>query len=129
MALAVPAALDGERVDRGLALLAGLSRAEASRLVAAGGARLAGVPVRAGSRRLRVGELLELQLDLPGPPTGTEAPGSLAGTGGPDRPPAAAVVYADDHLVVVDKPAGLVVHPGAGNRRGHPGAAAAGPLS
>ncbi|MGO9661320.1 MAG: RluA family pseudouridine synthase [Acidimicrobiales bacterium] len=118
MALAVPAALDGERVDRGLALLAGLSRAEASRLVAAGGARLAGVPVRAGSRRLRVGELLELQLDLPGPPTGTEAPGSLAGTGGPDRPPAAAVVYADDHLVVVDKPAGLVVHPGAGNREG-----------
>ena len=29
-----------------------------------------------------------------------------------------AVVYADDNLVVVDKPAGLVVHPGAGNRHG-----------
>lgn len=79
---------------------------------------MAGVPVRAGSRRLRAGDLLEVELALSGPPAGAgevEAPG---GAGGPDRAPAAAVVFADDHLVVVDKPAGLVVHPGAGNRQG-----------
>lgn len=105
-------------MDRGLALLVGLSRAEASRLVAAGGARLAGVPVRAGSRRLRARELLEVQLDLPGPQPGQRAVDALVGAGGPDGVPAAAVVYADEHLVVVDKPAGLVVHPGAGNRQG-----------
>jgi 23S rRNA pseudouridine1911/1915/1917 synthase len=119
MALAVPAALEGERVDRGLALLAGLSRAEASRLVAAGGARVGGVPVRAGSRRLRAGELLEVELGLAGPPPG---PGAVTtpddGAGGPDGVLLAPVVFADEHLVVVDKPAGLVVHPGAGNRQG-----------
>ncbi len=123
LVLTVPDALEGERVDRGLTLLVGLSRAEASRLVAAGGARLAGVPVRAGSRRLRAGDLLEVDLALPRDHAGADADGG-SGAPGPAGAipaaaiPAAAIVYADDHLVVVDKPAGLVVHPGAGNRQG-----------
>ncbi len=110
-------------MDRGLALLAGLSRAEASRLVTAGGARVGGVPVRSGSRRLRAGEMLEVELGRAGPPPGAAivlgegaAPGE--GAGGPDGALLAPVVFADEHLVVVDKPAGLVVHPGAGNRQG-----------
>jgi 23S rRNA pseudouridine1911/1915/1917 synthase len=118
MALAVPAALEGERVDRGLALLAGLSRAEASRLVAAGGARVAGAAVRSGSRRLRAGELLEVELGLAVPPLGPEAATAPDGDGAPEGALLVPVVFVDEHLVVVDKPAGLVVHPGAGNRHG-----------
>jgi 23S rRNA pseudouridine1911/1915/1917 synthase len=124
LALTVPAALEGERVDRGLALLVGLSRAQAARLVTAGGARLAGVPVRSGSHRLRAGELLEVELrqveldqhdQHHGPAGATDAGG--AGVPGVATP-APTVVYADGDLVVVDKPAGLVVHPGAGHREG-----------
>ncbi len=103
--------LDGERLDRGLALLTGLSRAEASRLVAAGMVRLGGEVVTSGSRRLRLGDPLVVHI-----PDGRERLGK-------DRSaPAAAiearVVFADADLVVVDKPAGLVVHPGAGNPGG-----------
>jgi 23S rRNA pseudouridine1911/1915/1917 synthase len=117
--MTVPAALEGERVDRGLALLVGLSRAEASRLVAAGGAWLGGTPVRAGSRRLRAGDLLEVQLSrYRGQPAAEAGHGPGSGDGPDGGAPTADVVYADDHLVVVDKPAGLVVHPGAGNRQG-----------
>ncbi len=105
-------------MDRGLALLAGLSRAEASRLVAAGGARVGGAAVRAGSRRLRAGELLEVDLALSVPAAAPEDLEGPDGAGGSDGAPVAAIVFADDHIVVVDKPAGLVVHPGAGNRQG-----------
>ncbi len=106
-------------MDRGLALLVGLSRAQASRLVAAGGARLAGAPVRAGSHRLRAGELLEVELGRHRGLAAAVGPAADSGAHGPDASaPCAVVVYADDYLVVVDKPAGLVVHPGAGNRLG-----------
>src|ERR1700722_6296442 len=60
--LTVPAALEGERVDRGLALLAGLSRAQASRVVAEGKASVGGTTVVVGSRRLHTGELLQVDL-------------------------------------------------------------------
>jgi 23S rRNA pseudouridine1911/1915/1917 synthase len=115
--LTVPAALEGERVDRGLALLAGLSRAQASRVVAEGKASVGGATVAVGSRRLHSGELLQVDLSA-------EAAVASA-AGGPDGQPTgdkgagpARVVFADAHLVVVDKPAGLVVHPGAGNPQG-----------
>ena len=123
--------LDGERLDRGLALLTGLSRAETSRRVAAGKVRLRGEVVTSGSRRLRLGDWLAVQMPDDHEPLGE----------GPSAPAAATearVVFADAHLVVVDKPAGLVVHPGAGNPRGtlvqqllarFPDMAAAGPDS
>jgi 23S rRNA pseudouridine1911/1915/1917 synthase len=133
----VPPALGGERVDRALALLAGLSRAQASRLVAEGRVRIGASPVRSGSRRLRPGDRLEVELTgkQPGQPPPAAGPDSTASSvseppapGGPgrgapgrgapvpERPsPEAKVVFADTDLVVVDKPAGLVVHPGAGN--------------
>jgi 23S rRNA pseudouridine1911/1915/1917 synthase len=121
--LVVPPTLESERVDRALALLAGISRADASRVVAEGRARVGGVPVKTGSRRLRGGELLEAALPdavavSPGPAT-NEAPAPIsgspnAGSGSPE----ATVVFVDEDLLVVDKPAGLVVHPGAGNREG-----------
>jgi 23S rRNA pseudouridine1911/1915/1917 synthase len=113
--LAVPAALDGERVDRGVALLVGLSRAQASRLVEEGRVRIAGPVARSGSRRLRSGELLDV--DLTGhSPEGPAVAAIAPTTHGP--PLVASIVFADKDLVVVDKPAGLVVHPGAGNPQG-----------
>src|ERR1700722_2689059 len=118
--LMVPAALEGERVDRGLALLAGLSRAQASRVVAEGKASVGGTTVIVGSRRLHVGELLQVDLSAPGGATSLAGPDFGAGgeRAGDNGAGPARVVFADDDLVVVDKPAGLVVHPGAGNPQG-----------
>ena len=113
--LSVPEALAGERVDRALSLLAGVSRASASRMVAEGRVRVGGSTVSTGGRRLRAGDWLEV-----GPALHAPAEGELQGqSSGPAPPtPEAKVVFVDEDLVVVDKPAGLVVHPGAGNREG-----------
>jgi len=101
----VPASLAGERIDRAVALLTGWSRADVAVLVEEGAVRVDGQPV-AKSRRLAEGEAVEVE----GQP---EA----------DRPPEAEpvefpVVHADEDVVVVSKPAGIVVHPGAGHREG-----------
>ncbi len=114
--LTVPPALDGERVDRGVALLAGLSRSQATRLVEDGFVRLGGRVTTTRGRRLRRGELLEAGFPAGhGPGTGAQASpspeeGAQLGAG--------CIVFADQDVIVVDKPAGLVVHPGAGNREG-----------
>jgi 23S rRNA pseudouridine1911/1915/1917 synthase len=104
----IPAALDGERLDRVVALLCGVSRTEASGLVAAGTVRVDGSPVTTRSTRVAAGDRVEV--DLP----------DRAVTAGlvPDPDVPVEVVYADDAVIVVDKPAGLVVHPGAGHRTG-----------
>jgi 23S rRNA pseudouridine1911/1915/1917 synthase len=99
----VPALLDGVRVDRAIALLAGISRAEAASLVGEGHVSVGGKPVRTRSRVLRSGDALVVEA-LPRP-----APGV-----GPEPEVPVEVLYADEHMVVVDKPPGLVVHPGAG---------------
>jgi 23S rRNA pseudouridine1911/1915/1917 synthase len=106
----IPAALDGERVDRAVALLTGYPRQAVSDLVAGGGVRLGGRPVRARSRKVRTGDTLSADVPDLHP---TEAEELVA-----DPAVAFGVVYEDDDLVVVDKPAGLVVHPGNGNRTG-----------
>jgi 23S rRNA pseudouridine1911/1915/1917 synthase len=104
----VPPVLEGERVDRAVALVTGLSRAEVAHLVDHGGVRIAGRPVRARSRRVRAGDTLEVALP---------APVAHAGPAPDDAVPVA-VVHVDDDIIVVDKPAGVVVHPGAGNQQG-----------
>jgi 23S rRNA pseudouridine1911/1915/1917 synthase len=104
----VPAALDGERLDRAVAIVTGLSRRSVGDLVAAGRVRLDRRPVRDRSRRVGAGQ--ELAVDA-GPEAG---PAGLA----PDPSVAVGVVHADPALIVVDKPAGLVVHPGHGHRGG-----------
>jgi len=102
----VPALLDGVRVDRAVAMLTGLSRGAAAELIAAGGVDVDGRPVGARSEPLVAGAVLEVRL----PP-----PRDAAVAAEPDVP--FAVVDEDDSIIVVDKPAGVVVHPGAG----HPG--------
>src|SRR5207244_1007697 len=100
----VPA--DAPRLDQYLAgLLIGLSRSRVQRLIADGHVRVNDGPARAGVR-LRKGDRLSWELPQ------TE----------PSRLQAEAmdlrVLYEDDDLVVIDKPAGLVVHPGPGHATG-----------
>jgi len=108
--LRVPSALDGERVDRGLALLLEVTRSEASKLVADGRAFAGGRQVRASSTRLREGQLLQVRPAAVGT-RGCEDVGIAVGA--PELQ--ARIVFVDSDLVVVDKPAGLVVHPGPGH--------------
>lgn len=103
----VPAALAGERVDRAVALLTGLSRAAVAELVAGGAVRLAGRTVTARATRVEQGSVLEVDVEP------RRAEPALV----PERLEIE-VVHADEHVVVVDKAAGVVVHPGAGNARG-----------
>jgi 23S rRNA pseudouridine1911/1915/1917 synthase len=106
----VPAALGGERVDRALSLITGLARSDVNALIDAGRVRLAGRIVTARSKRVQPGQRLEA------------AGGGLdrVASGGPEADPSVEVpvVFSDDQVIVVDKPAGLVVHPGAGHRSG-----------
>jgi 23S rRNA pseudouridine1911/1915/1917 synthase len=103
----VPALLAGVRVDRVVAMVANVSRSVAAELVASGRVLVDGVPVPAGRTELTEGARLTVQLPDPDTPV-VEA----------ERDVPVDVVSADDEVVVVDKPAGLVVHPGAGNSRG-----------
>ena len=105
MIFPVPASLAGERVDRAVALLTGWSRADVTGLIDAGAVRVGGAPV-AKSRRLVEGEEVEVE----GEPEGDAPP--------EPEPVDFPVVHADADVVVVAKPAGLVVHPGAGHREG-----------
>lgn len=101
----VPTALDGERLDRVVALVLDVSRSAAAQLVDAGGVRVDGNPASSGKVRLVEGQTVTID------------PSLLAGESAPQPDPTVefAVVHADDSVIVIDKPAGLVVHPGAGN--------------
>jgi 23S rRNA pseudouridine1911/1915/1917 synthase len=102
---AVPDTAAGERLDRFVATLPGVgSRAAAERLLAAGAVRVDGVP-RPKSHRLAGGE--EVVVDPDALPAET-----------PEPPPEVRIAYEDEHLLVVDKPAGVVVHPAAGHSSG-----------
>jgi 23S rRNA pseudouridine1911/1915/1917 synthase len=104
----VPAALDGERVDRVVSLLSGVSRAAAADLVAGGSVQVDGTTVTMGKQRLHEGQVVDL-------PDGTPVACAAAE---PDATVAFDVVFADDDVIVVDKPPGLVVHPGAAHHGG-----------
>jgi len=103
----VPAALAGERVDRVVALLTDLPRSDVARLVADGRVTVDGQPVTLKGRRLAEGARLAVEVPEPATP-------SLS----PDSSVVVPVVAEDADVIVVDKPAGLVVHPGAGHERG-----------
>jgi 23S rRNA pseudouridine1911/1915/1917 synthase len=81
------------------------SRAEAQRLIAAGRALVDG-RVRAKRHLLAEGEMLAVS-PLPTPPSDLVP-----------EPVPFAVRYEDEHLLVIDKPAGVVVHPSPGHRTG-----------
>ena len=101
--LRIPASLDGERVDRAVALLTGWQRSQVQALLERHDVLVDGQPV-AKSHRLRTGSVVELLSE----PAVEVAPQ-------PDPAVPVTVRYVDDDVVVVAKPAGLVVHPGAGH--------------
>ena len=105
--LAVPREAAGERLDRFLAGLPEIaSRAEAERLVA-GGLVLVDGRREPKSHRLSGGESLTVSVE-------ERAVGELE----PERVEGVVVRHSDEHLLVVDKPAGVTVHPGAGRQHG-----------
>ncbi len=104
--LPVPGVLAGERVDRAVALLTGWSRNEVQELIEREQVLVDGQPV-AKSRRLERDAIIEL-LSEPEP----------SGPATPDPAVPVTVRHEDDDVLVVAKPAGLVVHPGAGHAGG-----------
>ncbi len=107
ISLQVPALLAGVRVDRGVAMVADVSRGAATELIAAGRVLVDGTPVTVGRDVLREGAMLTIVVPEVGDVGVAAEPGVHV-----------EVVYADDEVAVVDKPAGLVVHPGAGHTQG-----------
>ncbi|MCY4630797.1 MAG: RluA family pseudouridine synthase [bacterium] len=107
----LPPALAGERLDRAVALLWQTSRSGASALVAAGAVRVNGAVRTDRATRLAAGDELVVA---------AEALAAQRHRTEPQAEPEVrlAVVHEDPHLVVVDKPAGLVVHPGSGRTAG-----------
>jgi 23S rRNA pseudouridine1911/1915/1917 synthase len=103
----VPAALDGERLDRVVAMVTGVSRAVAAALVDGGFVEVDGTVERSVKRRVSDGARVRVELPA-NDVAGVQADPSVV----------VDVVYEDADVVVVDKPPGVVVHPGAGNPTG-----------
>lgn len=98
----------GGRLDRMLATRSPeFSRSHLQGLVAAGHVRVDGQPCTHNARRLRVGQRIEIEL-VPTAESRAFRPQALP----------LSVLYEDEHLLVLDKPAGLVVHPAPGNWSG-----------
>ncbi len=106
----LPDALDGERLDRVVAMLCDLTRATAADLVDAGEVRVDGQVQTRRSTRVADGQVISLDVPAPIPrrTVGDDADGTIAFR----------IVHEDDDVLVIDKPAGLVVHPGAGHSTG-----------
>ncbi len=97
----------GQRLDRFLASrLPALSRSRLQALMRAGAVAKAGTAQRELGVRVRIGETYEVR--VPAPEPAKPAPEAIALT----------IVYEDAHLIVIDKPKGLAVHPGPGHAKG-----------
>lgn len=107
-AFTVDEAASGTRLDQFLtaALAGALSRSRVQALIEGRSVTIGGTPALSPKRKVTVGETIEIALPEP----------ELAEPEPEDIP--LDVLYEDDALVVLHKPAGLVVHPGAGNPRG-----------
>jgi 23S rRNA pseudouridine1911/1915/1917 synthase len=102
----VPLSAAGRRFDQALAeMFPDYSRSRLTAWVKAGAVTLDGAPA-APRHLLRGGEKVQLEAELE--TEVTSAPEAIA----------LDIVYEDPHLLVIDKPVGLVVHPGAGNPAG-----------
>lgn len=96
----------GARLDKALADRApGLSRARLQALMEEGAISLDGAPVRSGSAKARPGLY---RIDVPAPVPAIAVPENIP----------LAVLYEDVDLIVIDKPAGMAVHPAPGSETG-----------
>lgn len=106
VSIAVPPSAAGERADRFLSSALAESRATVQRWLKEGRMDVDGLVIEA-SDKVRTGSMIRVR---PGPPPPSRAE--------PDPSIELNVVFEDEHLVVVDKPPALVVHPGKGNWTG-----------
>lgn len=109
--LAAPQRLEGVtttpgRLDKALAAASGLSRERVKALIGEGAVTVADAVADNGSARVAAGTAFSIALPAPMPLEAEAQAIPLA------------IVFEDEHLVVVDKPAGMVVHPAAGNPDG-----------
>jgi 23S rRNA pseudouridine1911/1915/1917 synthase len=103
--ITLPAGTSEERLDRALAhALPELSRTRLKALIEAGQVSRDGAPVREPSTRVKTGQTFAII--LPNPTPATPVAQSIA----------LVVLYEDQDVIVIDKPAGLVVHPAPGNQ-------------
>ncbi|MGB9634834.1 MAG: RluA family pseudouridine synthase, partial [Chloroflexaceae bacterium] len=104
--LTAPGSLAGVRLDKYLSeQIPGVSRSRIQEWIRAGRVRVDGQP-REPAYRLRGGEAVEVEPAAPPPLRAEPEPIPLS------------VLYEDEHVIAVDKPAGMVVHAGAGRRSG-----------
>jgi 23S rRNA pseudouridine1911/1915/1917 synthase len=102
----IPVELAGRRLDQALTeLLTGRSRAQVQKWIREGRARIDGRPLRPRDK-VAGGERVIVSVPAPEPAAWQAEPIPLE------------VVHEDADILVVNKPPGLVVHPGAGNREG-----------
>ena len=99
----LPEAFAGDRIDRVVAALTGLSRSAAKALIDDRRVRVDQRRVTSASLRVDAGSTVAVEVPPPDDPTPS-----------PDPTVEFTVIHEDDDIIVVDKPAGLVVHPGAG---------------
>ncbi len=107
-----PAALDGQRLDRAIATLTGLPRAQVKNLLTNNGVSCDGEPTSTAAKRVVTGQLIEIdaaQLDA------INAARARATELIPNPDVDFAVLHEDEHVIVVNKQPGLVTHPGAGH--------------
>ena len=104
--MAVAAAEAGERLDRVLAAHLDLSRSRLKTLILAGEVAVGGRTIRDPGHRVNGGDVVTVTVPPaePAVPQGEAIP--------------LAILHEDDAVIVIDKPAGLVVHPAAGNETG-----------
>lgn len=98
----VPEPLGGERIDRTVSFLTDVSRRVAAAMIADGDVAIDGRVAAKPSIKVEAGSTITVT--IPPPDAGPE----------PDASIELVVLFEDEHVAVVDKPAGLVVHPGAG---------------
>ncbi len=94
------------RLDKALAEATGLSRERIKGLIGDGVVRIGGITAQSGSAKAKQGTAFSIA--LPPPETTHAQPQDIP----------LEIVFEDEHLVVVNKPAGMVVHPAAGNPDG-----------
>jgi len=96
----------GQRLDRVLAARTALSRTRLKALILDGAVAIGPRTIRDPGYRVNAGEIVAIDVPPPEPaePEGERIPLN--------------VVYEDDDIIVIDKPAGLVVHPAAGHASG-----------
>ncbi len=108
MMLLVPQALDGERIDKVIATMAEATRQQVAEAIDNGSVSVGDVVVSKPSRRVHGGDEINISADLQTP--------LIELTGDASVP--FSVVYQDADVIVVDKPAYVVVHPGTGSHTG-----------